>query len=355
MKDVAGLARVSKMTVSRALARPDSVSAETRERVMRAIKELDYVPDRVAGALSSRKTGFVGLILPTLTNANFAGTAQGLADSLREENCQLLISYTLYDVEEEERQIRALLTRRPDAIVILGTNHTPATIEILRRAHIPVVEIWDLPDEAIGHVVGFSNWEAGYRAAQHLISLGHLKIGAIGHDADTAILDARGENRLRGFTAALRDAGLSDEHIVRTMLAPASFEQGSSGLGLMLRRTPDIEAIFAVADVPAFGALMECHRRRIRVPEDISLLGFGDFDLSRQCVPSLSTIRCDVTEIGRRTGEVLLPFLRGEADPATAAPRREVIRFELIHRETTAVARRLLGREEQGGTEERDR
>ncbi len=133
------------MTVSRVLADPELVSEATRKRVMEAIEQLSYVPDRVAGSLSSRRTNFITAILPTLTNSNFADTAQGLAESLRPKGYQLLIGFTMYKLEEEERIIRAMLERRPDAIVVAGTVHTKAATEMLLRADIPIVEIWGNP------------------------------------------------------------------------------------------------------------------------------------------------------------------------------------------------------------------
>ncbi|HTN64323.1 MAG TPA: LacI family DNA-binding transcriptional regulator, partial [Devosia sp.] len=121
MRDVSRLAGVSTMTVSRVLADPATVASDTRMRVMQAVEQLGYVPDRVAGSLSSRRTNFVGLILPTLTNSNFGDTAQGLAETLGPRGYQLLIGYTLYRVAEEEQLVRAMLARRPDAIVIAGS------------------------------------------------------------------------------------------------------------------------------------------------------------------------------------------------------------------------------------------
>lgn len=340
MQDVSRLAGVSKMTVSRTLADPSLVSGETRDRVMQAVEQLGYVPDQVASALASRRTKFVGLILPTLTNSNFAGTAEGLASTLRTANYQLLIGYTLYSLDEEERLIRAMLARRPDAMVLASTRHTKVATEMLLRSRIPVVEIWDIPERPIDHAIGFSNFEVGRLAARHLISLGHRRIAAMGHRNDCEAFDMRGEARLAGFTSALQEAGLSDELVIRNCTAPASYAHGAETISVLLDKAPDVEAIFAVADISAVGALMECHRRGIKVPDQISLLGFGDFDIGRQCVPSISTIRVDVGEIGRRTGEHLLRVIGSENSEQTALPRAiDDLGFVLIPRETTSIDR----------------
>lgn len=338
MRDVSRLAGVSQMTVSRVLADPDLVTEATRLRVMDAIEQLSYVPDRVAGSLSSRRTNFVTLILPTLTNSNFADTAQGLAEALRTKDYQLLIGFTMYRLAEEERIIRAMLERRPDAVVVAGTVHTKAATEMLFRAGIPIVEIWGKPDKPIDHSVGFSNYEVGRAAARYLLSLGHRRIGALGSRTDADAIDLRGESRLAGFSSVLREAGVSDELIVREGTAPVSHDHGARTISTLLDRAPDVEAVFAVSDISAFGALMECHRRGIKVPDQISLMGFGDFDIARQCVPAMTTVRVDAVELGRRTGELLLDlFKKTDETQLSVSPSRIDVGFKLVERQTTAI------------------
>jgi LacI family transcriptional regulator, gluconate utilization system Gnt-I transcriptional repressor len=335
MRDVSRLARVSAMTVSRVLTDPEAVAPATRARVMQAVDQLGYMPDLVAGALSSRRTNFIGLILPTLTNSNFADTAQGLTEVLGVDGYQLLIGYTLYRDGEEERLVRALLPRRPDAIVIAGSVHTAATRRMLDHADIPVVEIWEQPEQPLDRAVGFSNFEAGRAAARHLIGLGHRRIGAIGTEVDPGICDHRGEARLQGFAAMLREAGLADDLVLRAGHAPAAYDHGARAIGALLARAPDVEAVFAVSDLSAIGALMECRRRGVAVPEQLSLIGFGDFEVGRLGCPSLSTIGIDARGIGRETGRMLRALLRpgtGEAE----AERKIDVGFQLLARETTA-------------------
>ncbi|WP_307269231.1 LacI family DNA-binding transcriptional regulator [Labrys wisconsinensis] len=343
MQDVSRLAGVSPMTVSRVLADPQRVTEPTRRRVLEAVAQLRYVPDMVAGSLSSRRTSFIAVILPTLTNANFADTAHGLTEALRPADYQPLIGYTMYRLDEEERLIRAMLARRPEAVVVAGTVHTKAASELLHQAGVPVVEIWERPDRPIDRAVGFSNHEAGRAAARRLIALGHRRIGALGPGIDGAARDFRGEDRLAGFAAALREAGLGDELVLRHGEPPVSFDHGARALAVLLERAGDVEAVFAVSDIAAVGALMECRRRGIRVPEDLSLIGFGDFEIGRQCVPSIDTIRVDAQRIGRRTGELLLALL-GKGSPA-GEPASLDVGFELVVRETTAAARRERGGE----------
>jgi len=319
MRSVARLAGVSTMTVSRALTDPAAVAEATRQRVDDAIAKLGYVPDRVASSLRSGRTGFIGAVLPTLVNANFADTAHGITETLRRHGYQLVIGYTLYQLDEEERQVRSLLARRPEALVVAGTVHTRATTRALLDSRLPVVEIWDLPQRPLDWAVGFSNHDAGRAAARFLLLLGHRRIAAIGPAPAGPARDHRGEARLAGFAAALTEAGQAADLVVQPCPPPLSYTEGALAMSELLQRMPRVDAVFAVSDLAAYGAMMECRRRRVDVPGDVSILGFGDFELGRQSVPTLSTVRIDAQAIGRRTAELIVATLRDAARPADAS------------------------------------
>ncbi|KMO16760.1 LacI family DNA-binding transcriptional regulator [Methylobacterium platani] len=355
MRDVSRLAGVSPMTVSRTLADPGLVSEEARRRVLAAVDQLGYVPDRGAGSLSSRRTGFVALIVPSLINPNFADTAAGLTAAMRPRGYQPLIGVTGYSVSEEEVVLRAMLSRRPDAIVVSGMHRSPAARDLLARAGVPVVEIWDRPEAPIDRAVGFSNYAVGRLAAETLVAKtrvartdiarsnvartgaarrteGAVRIAGLGPARTGETRDFRGEERLRGFRDGLAAAGLADAPILHHGSVAGAFTQGAEAMAALLARG-GAEAVFLVSDIPAFGALMECRRRGIRVPEDVQILGFGDFEIGRQCVPRLSTIAVDAAEIGRRTGALVLDLLDGvAADPAVID-----LGFSLLLRETTVA------------------
>lgn len=211
MADVAELAHVSTMTVSRAFKRDASVSAETRDRILQAADKLGYVFDSVAANLSSRRSGFVAVTIPSINNANFADTVRGMTERLSDSGLEILLGYTDYDVDEEERLVGQLLRRRPEAIVVTGGTHTPRCRKLLQAAGVPVVETWDLPAEPIGHVVGFSNAAAARLMVEHLTARGYRKIGFIGGDTSR---DTRGLDRRRGFVATLEEHGLDATRIV---------------------------------------------------------------------------------------------------------------------------------------------
>ena len=156
MKDVAERAEVSLMTISRALNTPDKVSPLTLKKIKRAIVELEYVPNMIAGTLSSQKSGFIAALVPFLNSSPLTDTIRALATHLREHHYQLLLGSTNYSIHQEEALLVALLGRRPEAIVLTGSLHSSTSKRFLKRAGIPIVEIWDLPSDPLDLVVGLS-------------------------------------------------------------------------------------------------------------------------------------------------------------------------------------------------------
>jgi LacI family gluconate utilization system Gnt-I transcriptional repressor len=337
IRDVSLLAGVSRMTVSRVMRNPDTVLPATRERVSKAISDLGYVPDRAAGSLHTRRTGFIALMLPTLTNANFSAVAHGLTDELRVADYDLLIAYTDYSHAEEERQLRNLLARRPEAIVVTGPVHRREAARMLLAADVPVIEIADLPSRPIDHVVGFSNYQAGRTAARYLIEKGFKRIAAVASSSsqDGEVIDHRGEERIRGFEDELRLSGIPTDLTVRHDKAPVSYGHGAAAAGILLARKPAIEAVFAVSDLSAVGIVMECARRGVRVPEDISIIGFGDFEIGREINPPLTTIHVDFRALGQRTGQIILELLSGDK---AKTPRIVDVGLKVLERASVAAA-----------------
>jgi len=323
MTDVARLAGVSPMTVSRAFKPDSSVSEATRDAILRAAEDLGYVLDSTASALRSQRTDFVAVTIPSINNANFADTIRGLSEGLKARGLQILLGYTDYDIHEEERLIGQLLRRRPEAIVVTGGRHTERTRRMLENAGIPVIETWDLPETPIGHVVGFSNAQAVRGMVDHFVGRGLTRIAFIGGDADR---DTRGTDRRAGFIAAMQAHGLDATRLIAAGPPPISMREGAEAMGRLLESFPDTQAVIAVSDLSAFGALTECQRRGIAVPGQISLAGFGDYEIAGICVPPLTTINPFPREIGTRTAELILEVLDGKRDlPATIAISPELL------------------------------
>ncbi len=314
MADVARLAGVSPMTVSRAFRRHASVSEETRAAIQAAAESLGYIFDATAASFRSQRTDFVAVTIPSINNANFADTVRGLSDGLRERGFEILLGYTDYDIREEERLVGQLLRRRPEAIVVTGGRHTPRTRKLLADARIPVVETWDLPAEPIGSVVGFSNAAAVGILVDHLVASGYRRLAFIGGDADR---DTRGSDRRAGFVAALRRHGLDGHRLIAAGTPPISMREGADAMARLLAEFPDTEAVVCVSDLSAFGALTECQRRGIAVPERIAIAGFGNFEIADVAVPSLTTIDPFPRKIGLSTARLIVDLIDGTAGPGT--------------------------------------
>ena len=308
MADVARLAGVSPMTVSRAFKADSSVSEATRQSILQAADTLGYVFDSTASSLRSQKTDFVAVTIPSINNANFADTVRGLSEGLKPAGLQILLGTTDYDTAEEERLIEQLLRRRPEAIVVTGGKHTPRARRLLEAAGIPVIETWDLPEDPIGHVVGFSNAAAVKGMVDHFVGQGLTRIAFIGGDADR---DTRGTDRRAGFIAAMRGHGLDASRLIDAGVPPISMREGAAAMGRLLDHLPDTEAVIAVSDLSAFGALTECQRRGVPVPGRIWIGGFGDYEIAGVAVPSITTINPFPRDIGRRTAALILEVLDG--------------------------------------------
>lgn len=308
MADVARLAGVSPMTVSRAFKTDSSVSETTREAILKAADELGYVFDSTASSLRSQRTDFVAVTIPSINNANFADTVRGLSDGLKARGLQILLGTTDYDMAEEERLIEQLLRRRPEAIVVTGGKHTPRARRMLENAGVPVIETWDLPENPIDHVVGFSNAEAVKGMVDHFVALGLSRIAFIGGDTSR---DTRGADRRTGFVAAMQAHGLDAERLIAVGAPPISMREGAEAMGRLLDTLPDTQAVICVSDLSAFGALTECQRRGVDVPGRISLAGFGDYEIAAISVPPLTTINPFPREIGARVAALILDVLDG--------------------------------------------
>lgn len=328
MTDVARLAGVSPMTVSRAFKADSSISGTTREAILKAADQLGYVFDSTASNLRSQRTDFVAVTIPSINNANFADTVRALSDGLKPRGLQILLGTTDYDMAEEERLIEQLLRRRPEAIVVTGGNHTPRARRLLENAGIPVIETWDLPETPIDHVVGFSNALAVRGMVDHFVNRGLTRIAFIGGDASR---DTRGADRRSGFVAAMTAHGLDPSRLVAAGPPPISMREGADAMARLLHDLPDTEAVICVSDLSAFGALTECQRRGVPVPDRISIAGFGDYEIAGISVPSLTTINPHPRDIGSQVVALIGDLLDGKrSDPA-----RIVISPDLILRQSS--------------------
>jgi len=331
MSDVAARAGVSTMTVSRAMKQGSSVSEGTRQRILAAVEALGYVPDQSAGSLSSKRTGFVAAIIPSINNSNFADTAHGLTDALEGSGLQLLLGSSDYSLDREEQLIEAMLRRRPEAVVLTGGQHSARARKLLTHAGIPIVETWDVPNDPLDHVVGFSNSAAAGELVKYLYDKGHRQIAFIGGATDQ---DARGLDRRLGFERAIQDLGLGPPRIIAIGDPPRMMQHGAEALYILRATWPDTEAVLCVSDPSAFGVLTACQRLGWTVPDRLAIAGFGDFEISGCSNPTITTLNVDCYTIGRRSGELILRAIEGERSGESLASQIIVTPYRVVQRES---------------------
>ena len=323
LSDVAAHAGVSAVTVSRALHRPEMVSLDLRQRIESSVQELAYIPNQLASALASARTHRIGVVVPSLTNGVFGEYLRALHDVFLPAGFQVLVLNSGYLSESEEKSIATMLGQHPEAMIVTGIDQTERARRMLAQAAIPVIQTMEITDDPIDIVIGLSQRDAGYAATRHLIELGHQKIGQM-----SVPLDARARQRLNGYLAAMVEARL--EPLTISIEGPSSFLLGAKLLGDIVAREPKMTAIFCGNDNLALGSLFECQRRGIRVPDDISIVGFNDLEFSAVSFPSITTVATPRYQIGQRSAEIVLEIIRGSG----TRPRKRCIDlgFELIER-----------------------
>ncbi|WP_277185209.1 LacI family DNA-binding transcriptional regulator [Caballeronia sp. BR00000012568055] len=328
--DVARVAGVAPMTVSRALNRPELVKSDTQRKVLEAVRATGYVPNLLAGGLASSKSRLVAILLPTIANSIFSDTVQALMDGLTSSNYQTLLGLTGYSREKEEALVEAILGRRPDGIVLAGTSHSPATIERLTKARIPVVEIWDLTDKPIDMVIGFSHEEVGRQVARHLLDKGYETFGIVSVD------DPRGLRRCESLKRELAKHRAA-KPVFEVLPAPATLQAGREGLSRILdaAHATKPQIVVCSSDTLAQGVLAEAASRGVAVPRDIAVMGFGDLSTAAHVYPALSTVRIDGARIGTEAARALLErFNAAESDAPVKAVRIDT-GFSIVERQST--------------------
>jgi len=328
LSDVAARAGVSAVTVSRVIRQPELVSVQLRERVDTAARELMYVPNQLASALASARTNTIGVVVPSLTNGVFDDYLKALHDVFMEVGFQVLVLNSRYDADDEERAIRTLLGQHPEAMIVAGIDQTPQAGSLLANSGIPVVQTMEIGEDPIDINIGMDHGAAGHAATSYLLSLGHRNVGML-----VARKDARALRRWGGYRRGMEEAGLDSESLVVSTPRPTTVALGSDLFGRLLERHPNTEAVFCVNDDLALGALFECHRRGIRVPEDVSIVGFNDLEFCAVCNPALTTISIPRYDLARRAAEIVLEIIRGSGN-RPAEPRIDV-GFELVVRGST--------------------
>jgi LacI family gluconate utilization system Gnt-I transcriptional repressor len=326
MREIAERARVTKMTVSRALRTPSKVAPETLRRIQAAVKELGFVPNYVAGSLASKHSRIVPVIVPTLANSIFSDFIDELSITLDRVGLSPMVGCSNFDNVYEERLLLKYLGWQPSGIILTGSAHTARTSALCRGSGVPIVQTWSLPKKPFDMVVGFSNHDATYRMTKALQGWGYRHIGFCFVDTPN---NDRSQQRRKGWETALREAGESPAP-TRAQGAPFSLSAGGDVLRRILDRHPETDAMVCGSDALAVGVVMECRRMNIRVPQDLAITGFGDMGLASIIVPALTTVRVP----GRALGRVCAEVMAQRIDGSYQGPSVVDLGFEIVRRDS---------------------
>ncbi|MAO00680.1 LacI family DNA-binding transcriptional regulator [uncultured Roseovarius sp.] len=307
---VAKAARVSPSTVSRSFNHPGLVSPATRKRITRAVEKLGYIRNRAAQSMHGRRNATIGLIVPTIDHAIFAEVIQSFSDSIDRAGFTLLIASHSYDLDREYAMMRKLMEHRVDGIALVGLEHADASLRLLEQQGTPAMALWNYAPDSLLPCVGADNREAGRIAADHLLELGHRDIGLVfprpeGNDRASARLWGARERLLAAGIPLIADWQWE---------APYSIAQAKQVAQDLLRRAHRPSALLCGNDVIAQGVIYGAQSCGLRVPEDISVIGIGDFKGSSEMEPGLTTIRIPARTIGEIAGERFTDLITGASD-----------------------------------------
>lgn len=329
--DIAKHVGVSAGTVSRALSRPDKVLPATRSRIEQAAAALGYVPNTVARTLKTQRSGKILVTVPDIANPFFAQILQGAEDAAQALGYAVLLGDTQHQPEREERYAQMLRRNEADGLIVLGHRLPPTARAIVEQsaATAPVVNGCEF-DPALGiPSVHIDNVAAARAVMDHLYGLGHQRIAVVGGPTDNPLH----QQRLEGARAA----GKAHGRLRSLSVVPGDFsvESGHAAALALLGRTPAPTAIFCFSDQMALGALAACRDRGIRVPDDLSIVGFDDLASSRYLTPALTTIRQPMRDIGACAVHLLLAIIEGRE-----VPLQQTLAFSLMLRGSTCRPRR---------------
>ena len=306
LQDVADLAAVSTATVSRCLNNSGHVTEKTRLKVQQAIQTLGYSPNFGAQALAAKRTNTIGAIIPTMENAIFARGMQAFQETLAENGITLIIASCSYRPELEEEQIRSLVARGADALLLIGQSRPAATYQFLARRNIPYVLAWAHKKESQHCYIGFDNQAAAQTITRQVLELGHRNLGVI---VGLTQNNDRARDRITGIEHAIADHGAKTAPL-QVIEAEYTFQEGAKALDQLLANPSPPTAVICGNDVLAVGAVKRAKQLGLAVPEDLSITGFADIEVSELIDPELTTVHVPHREMGIAAAKSLIAMLK---------------------------------------------
>ena len=300
------MAAVSTATVSRCLNNSGHVTEKTRLKVQQAIQTLGYSPNFGAQALAAKRTNTIGAIIPTMENAIFARGIQAFQETLAENGITLIIASCSYRPELEEEQIRSLVARGADALLLIGQSRPAATYQFLARRNIPYVLAWAHKKESQHCYIGFDNQAAAQTITRQVLELGHRNLGVI---VGLTRNNDRARDRITGIEHAIADYGAQTAPL-QVIEAEYTFQEGAKALDQLLANPTPPTAVICGNDVLAVGAVKRAKQLGLAVPEDLSITGFADIEVSELIDPELTTVHVPHREMGIAAAKSLIAMLK---------------------------------------------
>ncbi|MNS17481.1 Ribose operon repressor [compost metagenome] len=326
IKDVAALAGISYTTVSHVVNKTRPVSEEVRIKVEAAIQTLDYVPSAVARSLKAKTTATIGLLVPNSLNPYFAELARGIEDYCERNGYCVILCNSDDNPDKQRSYLRVLLEKRIDGLIVASAGGDSGLAQGLKGVRTPMVIVDRGLDGVDADLVRIDHEYGAYLATRHLLELGHRDIATISGPENTSVA----QMRLAGYRRALKEAGVevSPERMLESDFTSTG---GYSAAAILLESNPP-SAIFAANDMIGIGVLRAAAERNIRVPSELSVIGFDDIQMSRYVYPSLTTVGQSILQLGEMAAEVLL---RRIATPGLATDQR-IVTPSIVIRESTA-------------------
>jgi LacI family transcriptional regulator len=322
---VAQAAGVSPSTVSRILNGTAVVSGDKREAVDKAVATLGYVPDPLARGLAGGRTLSIGVVTQSMDSPFYGVALRGIEDELDKRGYNALFVSGHWNATEEARCVEVLRSRRVDGIIVLTGRLSDQALRTCAKA-LPIVVAGRVLKAPGLHSLKFDDAAGARMATEHLLTLGHRRIACIAGDP----LHPDAVERQRGYREALEQAGIPYES---ALVAPGQFHEESGRLAMehLLDSRQRFTAVFACNDQMAFGAALALYRRGLRVPDDVSLVGFDDLAGANYAIPPLSTVQQPGYELGRIAAQAMLQLLAGEK-PSLSMPAPRFIARESSRR-----------------------
>lgn len=331
MRHVAKAAGVSTATVSRAVNTPELVSLALRNRIAAVVRDLGWVPHGAARALTTRRSGAIGAVFPTLSHGDFARAAEALQDELTANGYTLLLACSQYDLEQEHRLVRQFVERGVDAIALVGNTHHPALVALLEGRSVPYVNTFNFVPGSAGNCIGPDNRKAMFDLTKHLLAQGHRNFGVI---AQSIRNNDRATARLQGIRDALAEAGLGirPQHLQEGRWTIA---EGRQLMAAILAHRPRPTAVICGNAYLAVGAVLEALEAGIELPKELSIVGYDDIEIMQELPVPVTTLRVRSDDVGRRAAAYLIAAIEGK----TIDVARECD-VEIVQRASSGPARR---------------